>query len=103
MQAKPLTREMKAEIKAAADAAGMEYTIKGNCRGCYEKILLRLWESVEVEAIESADGWVMKDPKHSFRTFSGELWTNADMAGREVAGLHPNIRDNYFVKKEAGE
>lgn len=100
---KPLTKEEKAEIRAAADALGLEYTIKGGakCRECYDKLLVRIYEATEVEAIASLDGFVMRDPRHSFVCL-GQLWSNAVMASRKVGDLHPQVREMYF-KKEDGE
>lgn len=104
---KPLTQQEKAEIREAADGMGIEYTIKQGrkCRECYEKLLLKLYEAMPTEAIASLDGFVMRDPRHSFVCL-GQLWSNALMAGRNVGTLHPSVRDAYFVKvkkEEEGE
>lgn len=99
MATKPWTREMKAEIREAADALGLDYTIRegARCRECYDKLLVRIYEATEVDAAVSLDGWRLKDPRHSFRTFGGELWSNATIAGKEVGGLNPNIIEEYFI------
>lgn len=105
MATRPWTKEMKAEIREAADALGLEYTIKegARCRECYDKLLVRIYEATDMDAAVSLDGWRLKDPRHSFRTYGGELWSNATIAGKEVGSLNPNIIDAYFVKEEEGE
>lgn len=106
MATKPWTREMKAEIREAADALGLEYTIRegARCRECYDKLLVRIYEATQVDAAVSLDGWRLKDPRHSFRTFGGELWSNATIAGKRAGGLHPHVLAAYFEKaKEGGE
>lgn len=103
---KPLTQQERAEIREAADSLGLEYTIKegARCRDCYDKLLVRIYEAMDVEAIASLDGFVMRDPRHSFVCL-GQLWSNAVMASRKVGSLHPSVRDSYFVKvkEEEGE
>lgn len=101
---KPLTQQEKAEIREAADGMGIEYTIKQGrkCRECYDKLLLKLYEAMPMEAIASLDGFVMRDPRHSFVCL-GQLWSNAVMASRKVGDLHPQVREMYFTKKEEAE
>lgn len=103
MATKPWTKEVKAEIREAADSLGLEYTIKdgARCRECYDKLLVRIYEAMDVEANVSLDGWRLKDPHASFRTYGGELWSNATIAGKEAGGLNPSILAAYFVKEGA--
>ena len=47
------TIDEKSEIRAAADAEGIEYTIsKDRCRECYEKILLKLFEEILIGKLQ---------------------------------------------------
>lgn len=99
---KPLTKADKEEIRQAADELGIKYTIKERCRECYEKLLLKLYEASPADAVKSLDGFVMRDPRHSFVCL-GQLWSNALMASRNVGTLHPSVRDAYFVKVKEEE
>ena len=103
-----LTQDEKNEITRAADALGIEYTLKGNCRACYDKLLTKLYEAVRGEdskpeseakptANVSRDGWRLKNPQTAFR-MAGVLWNNDTIREREVGGINPFVRSKYFVK-----
>lgn len=105
-----LSQYEKNEITSAADAMGIEYTLKGNCRACYDKLLTKLYEAVrgaesvpeksaegKPTANASKDGWRLKDVNTAFR-MAGVLWNNDTIKEREVGGIHPFVRAKYFVK-----
>ena len=103
-----LSQDEKKEITAEADALGIEYTLKGNCRACYDKLLTKIYEAVkgteskpESEAKPTAnvsrDGWRLKNPQTAFR-MAGVLWDNETIKERKVGGIHPFVRAKYFVK-----
>lgn len=92
-----LTAAEKEEIRAAADAAGIQYNIKQGCRQCYERILLKLYDGTVAEANTSKDGWRLKDPRKAFR-MAGVLYTNETIKGMEIGGINPFVRQHYFVK-----
>lgn len=103
IEKKKLTREEKAMVKAEADRLGIAYTLKQGCGSCWEKLLLNLYDAhrVDVKAAVSLDGYRMKNPKHAFQTYNGEVFSNDTIAGKVVGKLHPNILKEYFVKVEA--
>lgn len=103
-----LSQDEKKEITGAADALGIEYTLKGNCRACYDKLLMKLYEAVRGEEGEpkaeskptanvSKDGWRLKDVNTAFR-MGGVLWNNDTIKGINVGGIHPFVRAKYFIK-----
>lgn len=98
-----LTADEKEEIRKAADSAGIAYTIKGNCRSCYEKVLLALWEHEPDNAapVVSADGWVLRKPSDSFE-HRGKVYNAATVPSIEVGGLHPSVLSHYFSKPKNG-
>lgn len=92
-----LTRKERNEIKAAADAAGLNYTIRQGCRDCYESLLLRLYE-LDVTALNvSIDGYRFRSPRMSFR-LGGTVYSNETIKGQKVGNLHPVIVKSNFVK-----
>lgn len=95
------TQADKNEIKEAADAAGMEYTIKQGCRACYEKLLLRLYEAKNAVAAVSLDGYRLKRQTAAFKTASGVVYSNSTLAGLTVENLHPAVKAHYFFKVQA--
>lgn len=97
-----LTVEDKAAVRAEADRIGIAYALKQGCRSCWDKLLLKIYDAhrEEVAAAVSMDGYRLKNPLHGFRTYNGELFDNATVAGKVVGKLHPNIVREYFVKVE---
>lgn len=96
------TAEEKAEIREAADAAGVQYVIRERCRPCYEKILQQLYDLNPSERVESLDGWVLKSPRERF-VLMGVVWSNEVMATRRVQVLNPVVRDRFFEKARKDE
>ena len=95
-----LTTDEKKMLRKVADEMGIEYVIKGaRCKGCYERLMLKIYEAIPVDAIESVDGFAMRDPRHSFMCL-GRLWTNELMKDAEVGKLHPHVIETYFKKKD---
>lgn len=95
-----LTAEEKSEIREAADAAGIRYTIKKGCRTCYESILMRLYEAHDVEPSTSLDGYTLKRASISFRVGT-EIVNNETVKGMNVGNLHRLILDTYFKPKNS--
>lgn len=94
-----LTSAEKEEIRAAADAAGIQYNVKQGCRQCYERILLKLYDGTVAEANTSKDGWRLKDPRKAFR-MAGVLYNNETIKGMEIGGINPFVRSKYFTRSE---
>ena len=92
-----LTIAERAEVRAAADEAGITYTIKQGCRACYEQVLVKLYEVTVKDMATSKDGWKFKRAGMSF-VLAGKVYSNATIADVEVGKLHPVIRRTYFVK-----
>lgn len=98
-----LTVSDKKAIRAAADAAGLEYTVKQGCRNCYDKLLLRLYEMSDgMELNTSLDGWRFRDARRSFR-HNGIVYSNETIGGLRVGHLHPAIIKANFVKAATEE
>lgn len=97
LEKRVLTRKDKDEIKEAADAAGLDYTIKQGCRDCYESLLLRLYE-LDVKVLNvSLDGYRFRSPRMSFRLGS-VVYSNETIKKLKVGHLHPVIVRSNFVK-----
>lgn len=95
-----LTAEDKKAIRKAADEEGLEYVVRQGCRNCYDKLLLRLYESKGGgEANVSLDGYRFRDARRSFR-HNGIVYSNETIAGLRVGHLHPVIIKSNFVKVE---
>ena len=92
-----LTAEEKKEIREAADAIGLEYTIKKGkfCRECYEKILLKLYELNQPEKNKSKDGYVLRNIRNAFR-IGGFLVNNSTISEIEVGKFNPAIINQLF-------
>lgn len=97
MKKKSLTTAERAEVRAAADEAGITYTIKQGCRNCYEQVLVKLYEVTVKDMATSKDGYKFKRSGMSF-VCGGKVYSNATIADLEVGKLHPLIRSTYFVK-----
>lgn len=97
MAKKSLTTAERAEVRAAADEAGITYTIKQGCRTCYEQVLVKLYEVTVKDMATSKDGYKFKRAGMSF-VCGGKVYSNATIADMEVGNLHPVIRSTYFVK-----
>lgn len=96
------TIDEKAEIRAAADAEGIEYTIsKDRCRECYELILLKLFEkkSESVNFNVSRDGYRLRNLMEDI-TVRGIRICNATIADVEVGQFSPVVINQFFVKDE---
>lgn len=88
----------KKAIRAAADAAGLKYTVKQGCRDCYERLLLRLYElSDGLELNTSLDGWKFRNARMSFM-HNGTIYNNETIKGLRVGHLHPVIIKANFVR-----
>lgn len=94
---KSLTTAEREEVRAAADEAGITYTIKKGCRTCYEQVLVKLYEVTVKDMATSKDGYKFKRAGMSF-VVAGKVYSNATIADMEVGKLHPVIRSTYFVK-----
>lgn len=107
---KSLSKEDKAAITAAADAAGMDYKITShNCRKCYDGILLKLFEAANTAAAAanaapegsrcgsrcSRDGWRFKRPYKRFM-IGGVIYHEGNIQDFEVGTMHPFVRNYYF-------
>ena len=92
-----LTSEEKKEIREAAYAAGLEFTIKKGkfCSECYEKILLKLYELSQPEKNKSKDGYVLRNVRNAFR-IGGILVNNATMPEIEVGKFNKAIINQLF-------
>ncbi|MBQ1818696.1 MAG: hypothetical protein II120_00675 [Bacteroidales bacterium] len=98
LQRTKLSQAEKAEVTAAADAAGIKYRIKRGCNTrCYEQILVQLYEMSKPERNVSRDGWRLKSALCSF-ALRGKVINNANIAEVTVGGLHPLVRDTFFEK-----
>jgi hypothetical protein len=95
-----LTVGDKKAIRAAADAAGLKYTVKQGCRDCYDKLLLRLYEMADGKELNtSLDGWRFRDARRSF-LHNGIVYSNETIVGLRVGHLHPVILKANFVRAE---
>lgn len=94
---KSLTKDERNEVIAAADEAGIKYTIKKGCSTCYETILLKLYEAQVTDMNVSIDGYKLKRVSQSFR-IGGMLVNNDTIKGLEVKKMHPVIVSAYFEK-----
>ena len=98
LQRTKLSQSEKAEVTAAADAAGIKYRIKIGCSTrCYEQILVQLYEMSKPERNVSRDGWRLKSALCSF-ALRGKVVNNATIAEMTVSSLHPLVRDTFFEK-----
>lgn len=98
MQKTQLLQEEKAEITAAADAAGIKYRIKNGCTSrCYEQILVQLYEMSQPERNVSRDGWRLKSALCAF-ALQGRVINNANIVDLNVGSLHPLVQDTFFEK-----
>lgn len=98
LQRTKLSQAEKAEVTAAADAAGIKYHIKRGCSTrCYEQILVQLYEMGKPERNVSRDGWRLKSALCSF-ALRGKVISNATISELTVGSLHPLVRDTFFEK-----
>lgn len=98
-----LTIDEKKEIREAADAEGIKYTIKKGkfCGSCYEKILVKLYEAKrkDVTANVSRDGYRLRDVFKNI-SIGGKLVNNTTIQLVEVGGFSESIKTKYFEKCE---
>lgn len=93
-----LSKEEKSEVTAAADEAGIKYSIKRGCTSrCYEQILVQLYEMSQPERNVSRDGWRLKSARCAF-ALQGRVISNANIAELNVGSLHPLVQDTFFEK-----
>ena len=93
-----LSTSDKKAIRAAADAAGLKYTVKQGCRDCYERLLLRLYELADgLELNTSLDGWKFRNTRMSFQ-HNGTVYNNETIKGLRVGHLHQVILKANFVR-----
>lgn len=98
LQRTRLSQAEKAEVTAAADAAGIKYRIKNGCTSrCYEQILVQLYEMSQPERNVSRDGWRLKSARCAF-ALQGRIINNANISELTVGSLHPLVRDTFFEK-----
>ncbi|MBO7540469.1 MAG: hypothetical protein J6T33_02270 [Bacteroidales bacterium] len=103
IQKPSLTEAERKAIREAADAAGLKYTVRKECRVCYERLLLQLYELAEHKELNtSLDGWRFKDIRHSFQ-YGGVIYNNETIKGLRVGHLHPVIIKANFVRADKGE
>lgn len=93
------TAEDKMALRNAADAAGIKYTLRKDCKSCYEKIALALYERLREDSCHavSADGFRFQKAGDSFK-INGEIWNEATLAGRLVGVLPVSVIALYFEK-----
>lgn len=92
-----LSEEDKSAIIAEADARGLSYTIRKNCRRCYDNILLHIYEDMTAgTASVSADGYRLKNVRDDF-TICGVRYNNALLPSLSVAELNEIVLDQLFV------
>ena len=98
LQKTQLSKEEKTEVTAAADEAGIKYSIKRGCTSrCYEQILVQLYEMSQPERNVSRDGWRLKSARCAF-ALQGRVISNANIAELTVGSLHQLVRDTFFEK-----
>lgn len=98
LQRTKLSQAEKAEVTAAADAAGIKYHIKRGCNTrCYEQILVQLYEMSKPERNTSRDGWRLKSALCSF-ALRGKVISNANIADLTVGSMHPLVQSTFFEK-----
>ena len=103
IQKASLTSGEKRSIREAADAAGINYTVRKGCRECYERLLLRLYELAEKKKLNtSPDGWQFKNPRQSFQ-YNGTIYNNETIKGLCVGRLHPVILQANFERADKRE
>lgn len=103
IQKSALTANEKRAIREAADAAGLKYSVRKECRDCYERLLLRLYELAENKELNtSPDGWRFKNPRQSFQ-YNGVIYNNETIKGLLVGHLHPVILKANFVRSESAD
>lgn len=96
-----LSTSDKKAIRAAADAAGLKYTVKQGCRDCYERLLLRLYELEDgLELNTSLDGWKFRNTRMSFQ-HNGTVYNNETIKGLRVGHLHPVVLKANFARATA--
>ena len=84
-----LSTSDKKAIRAAADAAGLKYTVKQGCRDCYERLLLRLYELADgLELNTSLDGWKFRNTRMSFQ-HNGVIYNNETIKGAACGAPAP--------------
>lgn len=100
IQKAALTSGEKRSIREAADAAGIQYTVRKGCRECYERLLIQLYELAEKKELNtSPDGWRFKNPRQSFQ-YNGTIYNNETIKELRVGRLHPVILQSNFVRAE---
>lgn len=103
IQKAALTSREKRDIREAADAAGLQYTVNKGCRNCYERLLLQLYELAEKKKLNtSPDGWQFKNPHQSFQ-YNGTIYNNETIKGLRVGRLHPVIIQANFERADKRE
>ena len=94
-----LEEEEKKEIREAADAAGVKYTIRKSCEKCYDSILMKLYEINKSEIVLniSRDGYKLKEATANFR-IGDVVYNNATIYGLEVGNLPASVLEAKFIK-----
>lgn len=92
-----LTDVDKSAITDAADALCITYTIRRNCRKCYDNILLKLYEKISEEARNvSIDGYALRNVSDDF-IVCGVRYNNVTIANLTVDGLNETVKKQLFV------
>ncbi|MCQ2319282.1 MAG: hypothetical protein MJZ90_10260 [Bacteroidales bacterium] len=92
-----LTDEDKSAINDAADALGITYTIRRNCRKCYDNILLKLYEKRREAARNvSIDGYALRNVSDDF-IVRGVRYNNVTIEKLTVDGLNELVKKQLFV------
>lgn len=97
-----LNKKEKAEIEEAAKKEGITYTIKQNCKTCWQDLLLKLFEHCPKNFNVSKDGYRFKVFGRSFKLL-GVIYDNENIKDKYIGKLHPNVIKTYFVKVESDE
>lgn len=92
-----LTDEDKSAITDAADDLGITYTIRRNCRKCYDNILLKMYDKRrEAERNVSIDGYALNHVADDF-IVCGVRYNNVTIANLTVDGLNEITKKQLFV------
>lgn len=95
-----LSEADKVAILEEADAVGIDYVIRKNCRRCYDEVLMKLFERLNSGNVNySVDGYRLRNAGDDF-TVCGVRYNNATISGQEVGTLREVVVSQLFVRDE---